>query len=158
MESNEQIKTVNSWLKEMSNVLGVALSLDEEGVCTFQIGQDTIIGIEVSMDYPMVHIYSPLISLPSDNQPLATLMAFRALEMNAFQALTRGGAIAIAPGGGPLFFCYSIPIEGTDLEKFNQILGGIYEILPEIKQVLLETDDIKTPLPKLTENRGFLKV
>lgn len=164
MNLDEQIKTVALWVKDLSIALGVELSLDEDGVCFFQIGESTVIGIEVSPDLPMVHLFSPLMPLPADNKEFSMLMALRALELNAFQTLTRGGSIAIVPGGGPLIFCYSTPIEGVDSEIFGKILGGFYETIPEIKRMLSESDVEGSPLAppvissSLMMNKGFIKI
>lgn len=134
MERQKQIDRVNSWLKDISKALGTTIELDDHGTCTFQ-AEDHIIAIEVSYDYPMVHLYSPLIPLPDDKNIAASFLA-RALELNAFQVITRGGAIATPPGGGLLIYCYSMPIDNTDSEKFSQILGSFYETVPELKQLL----------------------
>lgn len=134
MDRKEQIKIVNSWLKDLSLMLEIELTLDSEGICTFKVGED-VIAIEVSTDYPMVHLYHPLLPLPEDKELKAALLA-RALELNAFQVLTRGGAIASSPGGAFLIYCYSIPIEETNSEKFSAILGAFYETCPELKKLL----------------------
>lgn len=139
MERKAQIKIVNSWLKDISNALNINLVLNSEGVCTFQIKED-IIAIEVAPDFPMVYIYSPLLPLPAEDKELVVALLGRALELNAFQILTRGGAIGMAPGGGLLIYCYSTPIEGTNSENFSRVLGAFYETLPELKKMLTEPD------------------
>lgn len=144
MDLKEQIKIVDSWLKDISRVAGVDLAMNPEGICTLQIGED-VIAIEISPDFPMIHLYSVLLPLPQEDKDLATSLLIRALELNAFQVLTRGGAVAMAPGGGLLIYCYSIFFEGMDSEKFSGILGAFYETLPEIKQMLTSTSAIEGP-------------
>jgi hypothetical protein len=109
MEKNEYTAIVAAWIENLAKALGVNLALDEDGFCFFQMGESTVIGLEVSQEFPLVYIYSPILVLPQDDKEMVTLMMIRALELNAFQAITRGGAIAIAPGGGPLLYCYSTP-------------------------------------------------
>lgn len=145
MNRQEQIEQVDSWLKDLSTSLGVELKLDEEGTCALQIGEDIIIGLEVGYDFPMVYMYSPLMKLSSEDKDLAMSMMTRALELNAFQTATRGGAIGIAPGGGLLIFCYSTPIEGLDSAMFSGTLSGFYEAIPELRSLLSQTDANNLP-------------
>lgn len=135
MERKEQIKIVDSWLADISKAIEIDIGFDSEGICTFKIGE-AVIAIEVSQNYSMVHIYSPLLVLPNEDREMLMALLARALELNAFQIFTRGGAIAMPPGGGFLIYCYSIPIEGTDSKGFSNYLGAFYETLPELKKML----------------------
>ncbi|HEV8053116.1 MAG TPA: CesT family type III secretion system chaperone [Parachlamydiaceae bacterium] len=148
MDKQQEIKIVNSWLQDMSTVLGADLSLDSEGLCSFQIGQDVFV-IEVSHDFPMVTINSTLMALPIDNKELSIALMSKSLELNAFQILTRGGAIAMAPGGGLLIYCYSTPITDLDSVKFSNILGAFFDSANELKRLLLETHDESASLSKI---------
>lgn len=143
----ENIQIVTNWMKDVSATLGVDLTMDKEGICSFQVGEDTIITLEVSADFPEVYIYSPILQIPSDNKDEMMALLIKSLELNAFQAVTRGGAIAIAPGGTLLIFCYSTPIEGIDSEMFSNILGSFFEIVGQLKQLLSEYKKmpLKTP-------------
>jgi Tir chaperone protein (CesT) family len=143
MELQKENQTVESWMKDLSIELGVELKLDQNGICSFQIGEDTAITIEISEDFPVVNIYSPLISLPIDNADSTALLMARALELNAFQALTHGGAIATTPGGGFLIFCQSTPIEGVDSKKFSAILGSFFKTTTDLKSMLLEIPGVR---------------
>lgn len=144
MHGKNQTKLLASWLKEISNALHVPLGLDNHGICTFKL-EDHVIAIEASHDYPVINIYSPLMELPTDADLVIGLQA-RALELNAFQVFTRGGAIATPPGGGFLIYCLSLPIENMDAERFSEALGAFYETLPELKKMLLHPDE--QPLKK----------
>ena len=150
---HEEYILVRSWLKDISASLGVELILDDEGLCSFQIGDDTVITIEVSDNFPIVQLYSTLLPLPTDNVELMVMKMSKALELNAFQAVTRGGAIATVPGGGLLIFCYNTPIEGFDSESFSKILSSFFETVVEIKKLLSDSSD----LPK-QEQKNFFKV
>ncbi|MBA3239581.1 MAG: CesT family type III secretion system chaperone [Parachlamydiaceae bacterium] len=142
MEFTEEVDTVKSWIKDLSVILKLELNLDSEGICSFQIGEDTVIILEVSHDFPMLHIYSPLVPFPKDDVDGSVLLMAKALELNAFQTLTRGGAIAAIPGEGMLIFCYTTPIEGGSSELLSKILGSFYETVVEIKEILLESSDL----------------
>lgn len=133
----DNIKIVSAWLKDLSGVLGVEFKFNEEGICTFQAGDD-ILAIEVSGDFPIVYIYSSLLELPLEDKELAISLLARALELNSMQIATRGGSIALVPGGGLLIYCYSMPIEGADSEKFSSVLGAFFETLPGLKKQLTE--------------------
>ncbi len=153
MELSEEIKKVESWMTDLSAALKVELHLDEEGICSFKIGEETVVTVEVSQDFPMVNIYSTLVTFPEDMDQ-ATLMMAHSLELNAFQSLTRGGAIAAVPGEGILIFCYTTPTEGNNSETFSRILGGFIETVAELKEILTnelsknQNANIVAPSPK----------
>lgn len=148
MQTEDKMKTVQLWMKDVSQSLGTELKLDDQGLCAFQVGDDTVIVIEVHED--MIHLYSPLMEFPEDATEATTLM-IRALELNAFQSLTRGGAIAVPPGGGPLILCFSSPIEGMDSAIFSTILGGFFETISEVRDLLNKTDAMED----IKENRSL---
>lgn len=154
MVTKEETRTVESWIYDLSKSLGVELILND-GICAFQVGDDTIITIEVSQDFPVVNFYSPLLPLPADNMELSTLMMAKSLEINAFQALTRGGAIATAPGGGFLIFCYSTPIQDIDSETFNRILGSFFETIGELKGLLSQVASSDVPMDKTAPKASY---
>lgn len=145
MPHKVQAKLLASWLNEISSALHTHLELDSHGICTFKL-EDHVIAIEASHDYPVVNIYSSLMALPKDQLQASGLQA-RALELNAFQIFTRGGALATPPGGGFLIYCISLPVEHMDAEKFSEALGAFYETLPLLKQMLLNPDE-RLPVKK----------
>lgn len=156
MAEKEENIIVRSWIKDISATLGVELTLDEEGLCSFQVGEDAVVTIEVSDDFPMVYLYSPLLQLTMENDESMIVILSRALELNAFQAVTRGGSIAMVPGGGLLIFSYSTPIEGVDSETFSKILASFFETVGELKKLLSEPSlpkDKKEP-----KGQNFFKV
>lgn len=138
MNDRESKRIVDEWIKDLAASLKIQLSLDDEGVCSLQVGEETIITIELSRDHPQVHHYSTLINFPEENIETSFFLMSRALELNAFQALTRGGSIGVLPGGGVLIFSYNVPIQGTDSAAFGQQLSAFYEAALEIKHLLSE--------------------
>lgn len=138
MDIQESRRIVEGWIKDLATTLKIDLALDDEGVCSLQVGEDTIITIEASRDHPQVHLYSTLLSFPEEDLDASFFLMSRALELNAFQALTRGGSIGTLPGGGVLLFSYNVPIAGTDSAAFGHQLATFHEAALEIKHLLSE--------------------
>lgn len=138
MQANEHVKIVEQWLVDLSRSLGTDLALDEEGLCSFQLDEERIITIEVPQDQPQVYLYTPLLALPSEDIERAKLLMTKALEFNAFQIASGGGAIGLVPGQGLFVLSYANPIAGVDSERFNQLLGLFMETAMDLKKLLGE--------------------
>lgn len=138
MDNQESKRIVDGWIKDLAASLKIDLALDDEGVCSIQVGEDTIITIELSRDHPQVHLYSTLIPFPEGDMDASFFLMSRALELNAFQALTRGGSIGSLPGGGVLIFSYNVPLSGTESADFSRQLSVFHEAALEIKHLLTE--------------------
>lgn len=136
---NDEMQIVQQWLKEIGGFLDADLQLDSEGICSFLIDNKTAVTIEVSPDFPVVNLYSNLLVLPADDREKSIMLMEQALELNAFQAITRGGAIGAPPGGGLLIFSYSLPIQETDTERFSQVLQSFLETIEELKNMLTQS-------------------
>lgn len=136
MGDQEARRIVDGWIKDLAASLNIQLRLDDEGVSSLQVGEETIITIELSRDHPQVHLYSTLLPFPEEDLEASFFLMSRALELNAFQALTRGGSIGVLPGGGILIFSYNVPIQGTDSVAFGQQISAFYEAALEIKHLL----------------------
>ena len=147
MEREEHTAIVNAWLKDLSASVDEKLQLDEDGICSLQVEERAIITMEVSNDFPLLHLYSPVFPLPDQEEGERVAILTKVLELNAFQNLTRGGSIALVPGGNLLFYCFSLPIEGTDSAQFDQALGEFYSTSLEIKEYLKDLDE-KEDLPE----------
>lgn len=159
MESIQQRTVVEGWLKDLSAALNIDLSLDEEGVCTLQVGPDNVTAIEVFADVPIIQMYTPLLSIQKDDPSKTFSLAMRSLEINAFQSVTRGGAVALAPGGSLLIYCLSIPIEGVDSEIFSRMLGDFYDTSEQIKALLNNQETIDPSEKEFQRKIGpFIKV
>lgn len=141
MNWEEYTEIVKTWLRDLSASVGEELVLDEQGVCSFRIEGETIISLEVSSEFPVLYIYSPLLAVPNESQERRDFIITKALEINAFQGLTRGGSIALVPGGNILFYCFTQPIEAIDSLEFDQVLGGFYETALELKALFHEPED-----------------
>lgn len=154
MDTKDTQKIVASWLRDLSIPLGVDLTLNDEGICAFQIGEKTSVTLEVSPDFPLIHLYSVLISYPYNTEDVKnTEIIIKALELNAQLDLTLGGAIAFAPGDKSLIFCTSMPIEGLDAGGFAEILEAFFKSLNGINYLLLEIPvfTYEKPQPKVKE-------
>lgn len=169
MENTESKLVVTEWLHDLGKTLKADLQLNDEGVCTFKAGEE-VISIEISEDYPQVHLYSTLISFPEDDYDTALLLMAHALELNAYQALTRGGAIAAPPGGGGLIFCYNVPIQGTDSRSFAHILDAFYDTVFNLKADLAAvkastkeeeseaSDKVTSQVAKITKPMNWVRI
>jgi hypothetical protein len=130
MDWNDSKKTVASWLKEISNALGTQFTLNEEGMCSLFIGGDTLVTVEVSREFPLFHLCSPLLSRQNGNDEE---LLIRCLELNASPSSVRGGAIALTPGGKDLFFCQTRAIQNITSEEFSDIICRFYETAVNLK-------------------------
>jgi len=151
------------FMKQLSLDLGVALTVDDEGVSSFKSGDDMLVTLEFSSEFPIIYLYSPLQSLPTGENMEQTLdLKLKSLEINAQVSITHGGAIAIAPGGQELIFCQSRPTENLTSESFSAFLLSFIEIAKEIKVLLTAapasfTPTTPAPAPK-KKNLFIIKV
>lgn len=133
------------FMKELSAVLGSDLSVNDEGISAFKIGDDLFITLEFAQDYPVIYLYSPLLSLPhSESQELNLNLSLKSLELNAQLAITQGGSIAISPDARELIFCSSRQTDNLSTESFCQFLLSFIDVTKEIKTLL-----INPPVPFL---------
>lgn len=138
MQANEHVKIVEQWLADLSRSLGTDLSLDEEGLCSFQLDEERIITIEVPQDRAQVYLYTPLLALPSQDPELAGNLMTKALALNAFQIASGGASIGLVPGQGLFVLSYLNPIDRVDSERFNQLLGLFLETATDLKKLLMD--------------------
>jgi len=136
LDTGENKKIVELWLKDLSASLGVELSLDDEGLCSFQADEERIITIEVPPELSQVYLYTPLVPLPNEDPERSNNLMTKALELNAFQIASGGASIALVPGMALFVLCYENAIEGVDSERFNHILGLFLETATDIKKAL----------------------
>ncbi len=151
--SNPSISIFSTWISDLGKRLKTELKTSKEGSCTFQIGEEMLISASVSPDFPQVHLYSTLLSFPEDDYEKSLLIMTRALELNCFQALTRGGAIAAPPGGGSLLFCYNMPIEGNDSQSFARIVDAFYDTVIQLRKALAEIESAEEANAPLDEEK-----
>lgn len=136
MKTKRELPVVEMWLRALSSALKVDIVLDEEDICTLQIGEERIV-IEAT-DKKMVNIYCHLLSLPETDGELTMFFMMRALEFNASEKLLRGGVIAASPGSYFLIYRKSIPIQGTDSVKFCQLFDLMLETVQDLRKMMFE--------------------
>lgn len=140
MSKKKEILTVANWLNIISQKLEIQVALDEEGICSLQIGEERIV-LEVSRDYKTMNIFSFLIPLPDDDSDLKLSLMIKALEINAFSNITVGGALAVAPGYEFLIFTRFLKIKETSQIQFLEIFDSILERGPKLREMLLGLSD-----------------
>lgn len=139
----------DQFMQELSAVLGSDLTVNDEGISAFKVGDDLFITLEFSQDYPVIYLYSPLLSLPySESQELNLDLSLRSLELNAQLAITQGGSIAIAPGGTELIFCSSRQTDTLTTESFCQFLLSFIDVTKEVKALLTNAPAAFIPQPE----------
>jgi len=136
MDFFEASKIATSWISEISRAKSKDIKFDDDGICSILINEDITIVIEIAKDFPSLYLYGPLVSLPTDDTAASFLLLSRALELNAFQGLTRGGAIAAIPGEGVLIFCQTMPIESGSAELLIKVLSDCANTIEEIQAEL----------------------
>ncbi len=136
--SDETIKTVAEWVREAGQILGVDADLSDEGACTLLIGNECLIAIEVPDEGEWYYLYTPVGALPKDDMESAFLLCQRALELNAFQAKTQGGAIGIVPGQSLLIYSMVRPVEGQNAAIFAETISLFHEAASELKDQLMQ--------------------
>lgn len=152
MKSKKESAIINTWLHSLSTMLKVTLILDEEGMCSLQVGEEQMI-IQALTDSPFLIIYEKLLILPKDDPDLKLALMIRALEMNAFQNITQGGTIAAAPGCEFLIYIRSISIsESTSIDQCNQLFDSILETTPKLREHIFGFSESSNLATKLTEH------
>lgn len=136
MENRIELAILAPWFRAISEVLGVNVILDEERICSLQIGEERII-IEITPDCSVLNIFSYVLPLPDDDPDFKLALMIKALEINAFQNLISGGAVAVAPGYEFLIYSRSLKINETTQEQFMQMFHSVLEIAPTLRDALL---------------------
>ncbi|MCE5293180.1 MAG: CesT family type III secretion system chaperone [Chlamydiales bacterium] len=81
---------------------------------TLQIGDDFVLAIEVPDEGDWFCLYSPIGDLPKSSVEEAFFVCQKALELNAFQGASRGGAIGLIPDQSQLIYSLVRGIKGCD--------------------------------------------
>ncbi|CAM2009687.1 CesT family type III secretion system chaperone [Acanthopleuribacter pedis] len=119
-QANEQVK---HWLAQLGAQIGVALSLDDEGLCSLTAGED--LTVDVICPPGDTCFYLNLTLLDLTGQSSREMVLQQALTMNLFQQETAGAAIALDPDAEALMLCFTQPVEGTQFSTFNNILTNL---------------------------------
>lgn len=127
---------VGEWLGTASQILGVKAELSEDGACSLLIGNDLVISIQVPEEGDWFSIYTPLGELPKDNMEEAFLIFQKALELNAFQGATRGGAIGLIPDQSILVYTITRSTAGCDEQIFAETISLFYDTSLDLRNTL----------------------
>lgn len=116
-------------LEEVGTHLGIALRLDDEGICRLRYDGALECTLEVPPDDPALRLYCPVVALPAGaREPLLEA----ALERNLFGVTTRGCALAFDRGGQQILLCGSWPLRGLDAVGLQNLLSSFLESAGEL--------------------------
>ncbi len=134
--ADSTLQKVREWTRVATQILGVDAELSDDGICTLLIGNDLVIAIEVPEEGDWFYLYSPLGELPKENMEEALYLCQKALELNAFQGASRGGAIGLIPGQTILVYSLMKGCEGCDEQIFAETIALFYEAALDLRGTL----------------------
>lgn len=132
--NEKTVEKVREWVQVAAQILGVSAELSDEGVCTLLIGSDLVVAIEVPEEGDWFYLYTPLGELPKASVEESFLACQKALELNAFQGASRGGAIGLVPGQTLFIYTLMRGIEGCDEQIFAETIALFYEAALELRK------------------------
>lgn len=97
------------------------------------IGNDLIVAIEVPEEGDWFYLYTPLGELPKTSVEEAFLVCQKALELNAFQEASRGGAIGLVTGQTLFIYTLMRGTEGCDEQIFAETIALFYEAALDLR-------------------------
>ncbi len=127
---------VGQWLSTASQILGVKAELSEDGACSLLIGNDLVISIQVPDEGDWFCLYTPLGEIPKDNMEESFLIFQKALELNAFQGASRGGAIGMIPDEPILVYTITRSTIGCDEQIFAETIALFYDTSLDLRNIL----------------------
>lgn len=128
---------VNHWLVALGARTGLALGLDEEGVCGVGHASGMDCAIEVPDGGSSVYLRAPLMAWPPRQAPL---VAQYCLEAQFLGLETQGASFAIDPRDGELVLWRSVPVAVLDAEALATLVVGFIEAAARWREGLLRID------------------
>lgn len=119
--------TISGWLAELGRRSEVPLTLDEDGVCGFQLNADLPCYVQASAEDPFLNWTITLAVLPSDDLAHRTRVLNTCCEWNYLEEKTRGTQLALDPGGRLIIMTYRRLREHLDQPAFFNITGNLFE-------------------------------
>lgn len=129
-------------IREMGSRLGVALDMDDFGVCAMSYEDDGRLTLEVSDGDSSFVLHAPL-----DRAPVVDREAFLAklLEINLYGIQTRGCTIGLEPGSDQVILSLRQPIDGLDIIRFESIISNFIDSCTTIGELLRHEPETQTP-------------
>lgn len=137
MNSNHpNFATVNSWMQEARQQIGVAMTLNEDGLCTLEFEDALFVTIAV----PVEGTHFSLQAMIYQGHPDASLPVLaEALRLNLDFNATRTGSIGLHDASEGLIFRYWHAIEGCSAIAFAAILANFTATCYELRERLAAT-------------------
>ena len=140
---------VNGWLKGLGTEAGIAnLALNDNNLCAFQYGNDLEFIIELPPDSPILYMYSPMGSVPSENKEQ---LFERLLKANFFCLETHGATFSIDERSNRIILSYGHPIDQLDSLSFKNVVGNFLETA---ESWLTELEGTQGTVPASSESQG----
>lgn len=137
VEPTDAQALVNEWLAALGAKAGLALRLDEEGVC----GVGHVSGMDCAIEVPdggsSVYLRAPLASWPPRH---ALRIAEYCLETQFLGLETDGASFAIDPRDGELVLWKCVPLAVLNEETLASLVVGFIEAAAGWRESLLRTD------------------
>ena len=137
VEPTDAQALVNEWLAALGARAGLALKLDEEGVC----GVGHVSGMDCAIEVPdggrSLYLRSPLASWPP-RQPQR--IAECCLQAQFLGLETDGASFAIDPRDGELVLWQCVPLAALDQDAMASLVVGFIEAAARWRESLLEAD------------------
>lgn len=158
------IETINSWLSDIGQDIGQAISLDENGLVTLGYSGGIDCTIEFDRTNEWLYLHTPLAAVQGRNRAefFATV-----LEKNLFCFHTDGGALGLDKRNDRILFCRRFNPLSFDSEGFIKALEKFMQTAAELKAQLnqsataeetpAKTDDALINPSAAMMNQGFLK-
>lgn len=118
--------TINGWLAELGRRNEVPLTLDDQGICGFQLNSDLPCYVVTSADDPFLNWTITLALIPDDATQRTHLLN-TCCEWNYLEEKTRGTQLALDPGGELIIMTYRRLLEHLDQAAFFNITGNLFE-------------------------------
>ncbi|MBF0319998.1 MAG: CesT family type III secretion system chaperone [Nitrospirae bacterium] len=121
-------ENVEDWLKELGNSIGVALTMDENGMCGFLYKNEVECIIEVPKESLEMYLYAPLVQLSIYDKETRYTLYEELLASNFLCLSTRGATLAIDKIKDEVLICFNQPLNSlADNLTFKNILGNFIE-------------------------------
>ncbi|WP_299004237.1 CesT family type III secretion system chaperone [uncultured Shewanella sp.] len=143
MTQSTVTQTVSIWLQQISQAIGVELTLREDGHIELACSDKATVTLEISEKYELVYFYADLLSLPktsTDREPFYR----RALELNGFNIATGAASISLDPRRDTLTLTVMEKVSAMTADSFASTLNDFISLtlsliennvlLPEVNQ------------------------
>lgn len=145
---------VNNWLRELGSTAGIAIALDDNGVCGLKYKDNLEVIVEVPAMSNDVYIYSPLLKILSTTAQEKVTLYEELLKANFLCQQTKGATLSIDEQENSVVLCINQSIAMLDAVSFRNLFGNFIDIALDWKARLIKGDSGTTG-PSIQESPGF---